>query len=204
MEKKKYLTKITPIQEKFIEIYCAKYGEKSATQCAMDAGYARSSAHTRAAELLDWRKHPDIAMEIQERLAGLREAWDINKDKHLAMLTKIRDEARGKGQYGVVAKCEHLRGLVSGLYIERQMTLHKELSTEDLHDKMKQIFPSKAHFLKEQQNLMNEIFPDDKDGIQISIPEGVDLKSKKDAKISKGGKELIDKINKIDGEKKDA
>ncbi len=69
---------------------------------------------------------------------------------------------------------------------------------------MKQIFPSKAHFLKEQQNLMNEIFPDDKDGIQISIPEDVDLKSKKDAKISKGGKELIDKINKIDDGKKDA
>ncbi|MDP7555777.1 MAG: terminase small subunit, partial [Nitrospinota bacterium] len=126
MNKKKYLTKITPIQERFIDNYCSKYGEWSATQCAMAAGYARSSAHTRAAELLDWRKHPDIAMEIQERLAGLREAWDINKDKHLAMLTKIRDEARGKGQYGVVAKCEHLRGLVSGLYIERQMTLHKE------------------------------------------------------------------------------
>jgi hypothetical protein len=35
MEKKKYLTKITPIQEKFIEIYCAKYGEWSATQCAI-------------------------------------------------------------------------------------------------------------------------------------------------------------------------
>ena len=51
---------------------------------------------------------------------------------------------------------------------------------------------------------MNEIFPDDKDGIQISIPEDVDLKSKKDAKISKGGKELIDKINKIDEEEKDA
>jgi hypothetical protein len=69
---------------------------------------------------------------------------------------------------------------------------------------MKQIFPSKAHFLKEQQNLMNEIFPDDKDGIQISIPEDADLKSKKDAKISKGGKDLIDKINKIDDGKKDA
>ncbi len=191
MNKKKYLTKITPIQERFIDNYCSKYGEWSATQCAMAAGYARSSAHTRAAELLDWRKHPDIAMEIQERLAGLREAWDINKDKHLAMLTKIRDEARKKGQYGVVAKCEELRGRVSGLYIERQMTLHKELSTEDLHDKMKQIFPSKAHFLKEQQNLMNEIFPDDKDGIQISIPEEVDLKSKKDPKISKEGKRLI-------------
>ena len=198
MEKKKYLTKITPIQEKFIEIYCAKYGEKSATQCAMDAGYARSSAHTRAAELLDWRKHPDIAIEIQERLAGLREAWDIDKDKHLAMLTKIRDEARLKGQYGVVAKCEELRGRVSGLYIERSMTTNVELSSEDLHDKMKQIFPSKGHFLKEQHNLMNELFPEDKDGIQISIPDEEDLKGKKDLKISKEGKKLIEHSRKLD------
>ena len=56
------------------------------------AGYSPSSAHTRAAELLDWRKHPDIAIEIQDRLAALREAWDVNRDKHLAML--LRSEMR--------------------------------------------------------------------------------------------------------------
>ena len=42
--KNKYLTKFTPIQEKFIDNYCSKYGEISATQCAINAGYARSSA----------------------------------------------------------------------------------------------------------------------------------------------------------------
>ena len=53
VENKKYQDKITPIQQKFIENYTSKYGQWSATQCAIAAGYSPSSAHTRAAELLD-------------------------------------------------------------------------------------------------------------------------------------------------------
>ena len=51
-DKKKYLVKVTPIQEKFVDEYCSKFGEISATQCAINAGYARNSAHTRAHEFL--------------------------------------------------------------------------------------------------------------------------------------------------------
>ena len=72
VEEKKYQDKITPIQQKFIENYTTRYGQWSATQCAIAAGYSSSSAHTRAAELLDWKKHPDIAIEIQDRLAALQ------------------------------------------------------------------------------------------------------------------------------------
>ena len=160
-DKNKYLTKLTPIQEKFIDIYCSKYGEKSATQCAMDAGYARSSAHTRAAELLDYRKHPEISIEIQERLAGLREQWDINKDKHLAMLTKIRDEARVKGQYGVVAKCEELRGRVSGLYIERSMTANVELTDEDINERLKSVAQDRKGYIALMLSEADELFPEE-------------------------------------------
>ena len=155
---KKYLTKFTPQQEKFIDMYCSKYGELSATQCAINAGYARSSAHTRAAELLDWRKHPDIALEIQDRLAGLREQWDINKDKHLAMLTKIRDEARLKGQYGVVAKCEELRGRVSGLYIERQMTLTGSMDEAAMSEKFKTMFKTREEYRQLSESMADELF----------------------------------------------
>ena len=161
VENKKYQDKIPPIQQKFIENYTSKYGQWSATQCAIAAGYSPSSAHTRAAELLDWRKHPDIAIEIQDRLAALREAWDVNRDKHLAMLVKIRDASMEKGMYGVANKAEELRGKVAGLYVERNLTLTKELSSEDLHDKMKEIFPTKEAFLAGQRDIMQELFPDD-------------------------------------------
>jgi len=162
LAKKKYNDKITPLQQKFIDCYCSRYGEWSATACAIHAGYDRKSAHSRASELLDWKRHPDVALEIQGRLAGLREAWDITRDKHLAMLTKIRDEARTKGQYGVVAKCEELRGRVAGLYIERNLVLKRELSEDEVHDKMKQIFPTKEAFRQSQKELFDDLFPNKK------------------------------------------
>ena len=97
---KKYLTKITPKQQKFIDLYTSKYGELSATDCAIRAGYERSSAHTRANELLDWRKNPEVVKEIEQRQIANREIWLIDKEKHLANLTRIQNEARAKGQYG--------------------------------------------------------------------------------------------------------
>lgn len=161
LETKKYNDKITPLQQKFIDNYCSKYGQWSATQCAINAGYDIKSAHTRASELLDWRKHPDIALEIQGRVAGLREAWDVNRDKHLAMLTKIRDAAMEKGQYGVANKAEELRGKVAGLYVDRNLTITKELSESELNDKIKTIFPDKESFIKGQVSVMRDLFPDD-------------------------------------------
>ncbi len=163
LETKKYNDKITPLQQKFIDNYCSKYGQWSATQCAITAGYEIKSAHTRASELLDWRKHPDIALEIQGRIAGLREAWDVNRDKHMAMLTKIRDAAMEKGQYGVANKAEELRGKVAGLYIERNLTLTKDLTDQDVENKIKEIFPDKESFIKGQRDLMKQLFPDAED-----------------------------------------
>ena len=158
LETKKYQDKITPMQQKFIDNYCAKYGQWSATQCAINAGYDIKSAHTRASELLDWKKHPDIALEIQGRVAGLREAWDIDRDKHLAMLTRIRDAAMDKGQYGVANKAEELRGKVAGLYIDRNITLTKELSEEEIEEKIKHIFPDRASFMASQEELAKDMF----------------------------------------------
>ena len=161
LELKKYNDKITPKQQKFIDNYCAKYGQWSATQCAINAGYDIKSAHTRASELLDWKKHPDIALEIQGRVAGLREAWDIDRDKHLAMLTRIRDAAMDKGQYGVANKAEELRGKVAGLYIDRNITITKELSEEELNDKIKTIFPDRETFMASNEALAKDMFGED-------------------------------------------
>ena len=161
LENKKYADKITPLQRKFIDNYCSKYGQWSATQCAINAGYDIKSAHTRSSELLDWKKHPDIALEIQGRVAGLREAWDITRDKHLAMLTKIRDAAMDKGQYGIANKAEELRGKVAGLYIDRNITITKELSEQELNDKIKTIFPDRETFMASNEALAKDMFGED-------------------------------------------
>ena len=87
----------------------------------------------------------------------------MNRDKHLAMLTRIRDAALEKGNLGVANKSEELRGKVAGLYVERNLNITKELTSDELTDKMKDLFPSKEVFIQENQRLMKELFPDDED-----------------------------------------
>ena len=159
---KKYLTKITPKQQKFIDLYTSKYGELSATDCAIRAGYERSSAHTRANELLDWRKNPEVVRAIEDRQIANREIWLIDKEKHLANLTRIQNEARTKGQYGVAIKAEELKGKVQGFYVDRNLTLTKELSEEDITQQMKSMFNTREEYEAAHAGLAEELFPSKK------------------------------------------
>ncbi len=156
------LNKLTPKQELFIEIYCANYGIKSARQCAIEAGYEKESAHTRANEMLDFRKNFNVYNEIQNRLAATRDSWEISRDRHLAALTKIRDEAIEQKNLGTAAKCEELRGKIAGLYIERNITLTKELTEEEIDKKMKAAFTTKEEIDALGEYLKQELFPTEK------------------------------------------
>lgn len=155
---KKYLTKITPKQEKFIDIYVSGYGELTATECAIRAGYEKSSAHTRANELLDYRKYPEVCSRIEKDLIGHKEIWLVDKERHLANLTRIGNEARKKGLYGVAGKMEELKGRAQGFYIDRNITMTKELSEDDLDDKIRRMFPDRAEFEDINIKLADKIF----------------------------------------------
>ena len=48
-------------------------------------------------------------------------------------------------------------------FIERNLNITKELTSDELTDKMKDLFPSKEVFIQENQRLMKELFPDDED-----------------------------------------
>ena len=162
---KKYLTELTPKQRKFIDVYCSKYGEISATACAIAAGYSRDSAHTKASELLDFRKYPQVRMEIDLRLAHSRELWSISRDKSMAHLFKIGEEAKKKGNLGVAAKCDELRGKLGGLYIEKLHTLNenRELSEDELNEKIRKIFPTRTDFLKGSKSMIEGLYEEDKE-----------------------------------------
>ena len=159
--KKKYLTSFTAKQRKFIDLYCSRYGEWSATQCAIAAGYEKDSAHTRANELLNWRLYPDVRKEIDVRLEDSRKVWEIDRNKSMANLFRIGQEAGEKGQYGVKAKCEELRGKLAGLYIEKQMVLSKEMSEEDMDAKWKSLFQSKEEMIAVNNQLADQVWNDD-------------------------------------------
>ena len=137
---KKYDLTITDKQIKFIDLYCSKYGELSATECAIRAGYSRTSAYQRAHELLNPRVSPATAKIIQDRLMGNMEVWMVDKQKHMANLCRIQEAAKEKGQYGVAAKCEELKGKVQGFYIERNLNLNAEVSAEDSKERIRRMY----------------------------------------------------------------
>ena len=91
-----------------------------------------------------------------------KEVWLIDKVKHLANLSRIQQEARKKGQYGVAIKAEELKGKVQGFYVDRNLTLTKELSSEDLHDKMKTMFQSREEYDAMNDSLREELFGEEK------------------------------------------
>lgn len=162
---KKYLTKHTPKQEKFIDLYCSRYGELSASDCARLAGYESASAHTRATELLDWRKHPSVVREIDLRLADSRKLWSIDRDKSLAELFKIKQKADAKGMLGVSAKCAELRAKLGGLFIERiqTMNVNKELNEDEITEKLLKLFPTKKDYLESMDEMMLGLYNDKSD-----------------------------------------
>ena len=158
---KKYVTTFTAKQRKYIDLYCSKYGEWSATQCSIAAGYEKDSAHTRANELMNWRLYPEVRKEIDMRLEDSRKVWEIDRNKSMANLFRIGQEAGEKGQYGVKAKCEELRGKLAGLYIEKQMILSKEISEEDMDAKWKSLFQSKEEMIAVNNQLAEQVWNDD-------------------------------------------
>jgi hypothetical protein len=167
---KKYLTNLTPKQEKFIDLYCSRYGDLSASDCARLAGYEASSAHTRATELLDWRKYPQVRKEIDIRMADSRKLWSIDRDKSLAALFKIKQKADKKGNFGVAAKCEELRAKLGGLFIERiqTMNINKEMSDDQLNDRLLKSFPTKKDWLEGQLATMDDLYPDDDTTVDLA------------------------------------
>jgi len=154
---KKYDLTITDKQIKFIDLYCSKYGELSATDCAIRAGYSRTSAYQRAHELLNPRLSPATAKIIQDRLQGNMEVWLIDKEKHLANLHRIQQDAKAKGQYGVAGKMEELKGKVQGFYVERNLNLNVEQKQEDTKERIRRMYDREDYetFIKGQ---INEIF----------------------------------------------
>ena len=171
---KKYQTKLSPQQLNFIDIYTTKYGQITATEAAIRAGYARESAHTRAYELLNWKINPQVRHEIDRRLADSRETWTIDRDKGMAALWKTEREAEAKGLYGVKAKCIELRLKLAGLFVEKHMIATKELTEDELNDKWKQLFDNRDEMELAHRDLMDEVWGQEKPKLLAAEKKKID------------------------------
>ena len=143
--------KLTEQQIKFANLLISEQGRKTATACAIEAGYAKDSARQAASKLQNPKLFPLVVQYIGE----LREEWqkqfEVTFGNHIAELAKLRNEARDKKAWSAAVNAEVARGKAAGLYIEQKIIRTgklEDLTTEELEARMKQIIDDYSPILE--------------------------------------------------------
>ena len=133
---------LTEQQKKFAELLVYNEGRKTPTECAQEAGYAEGSCHVRASELRNPNKFPIVVKYIGELRTEIQKKYEVNFERHITELGRIRQEALAKGAFSAATNAEVARGKAAGLYIEQRISLTgkiEDLSIEDLEAKARKI-----------------------------------------------------------------
>lgn len=113
--------KLTPKQIKFCLLFVQEGDTKTASQCAIEAGYSENRAKQEASEL---RKHPGCMEYIRELRNQDEKKYEVNLHKHLKRLHQLSVGAEEKGNWNAAVTAEKSRGQVAGLYIDRKEIMH--------------------------------------------------------------------------------
>ena len=143
--------RLTEQQIKFANLLISEQGRKSATACAIEAGYAKESARQAASVLQNPKKYPLVVQYIGELREELQKKYDVTFGSHVTELAKLRDEAREKKAWSAAVNAEVARGKAAGLYIEQKIIRTgklEDLSTEELESRMKQIMDDYSPILE--------------------------------------------------------
>ena len=143
--------KLTESQMKFAYELVTNEGRKTATQCALDAGYAKDSARQYASKLQNPKLYPLVVKYTGELREEWQKKYEVNYEKHITELGKIRQEALKKGAWSAAVNAEVARGKAAGLYIEQKIIRTgklEDLTTEELENRMKQIIEDYSPILE--------------------------------------------------------
>jgi phage terminase small subunit len=143
--------RLTEQQIKFANLLVSEEGRMTATQCAIEAGYAKDSARQAASVLQNPKKYPLVVQYIGELREELQKKYDVTFGSHITELAKLRDEARDKKAWSAAVNAEVARGKAAGLYIEQKIIRTgklEDLSTEELESRMKQIIDDYSPILE--------------------------------------------------------
>ena len=130
------------MQKKFAYELVTNEGRKTKTECAIDAGYDKESAHVRASELTNPRRYPLVVQYIGELREEYQKKYEVNFGNHIAELAKLRDDSRKKGAWSAAINAEVARGKAAGLYVEQKIIRTgklEDLSAEQLEHRLKTI-----------------------------------------------------------------
>jgi phage terminase small subunit len=158
--------RLTEMQQKFAELLVFNEGRKTPTECAIEAGYDKDSAHVRASELRNPNKYPGVVKYIGELREELQKKYEITFEKHVAELAKLRDSSRDKGAWSAAINAEVARGKAAGLYVEQKIIRTgklEDMSEKELEAKMKQLIEDHKGLIVEADfDIVNEKQPEKK------------------------------------------
>ena len=158
------------MQIKFAELLVFNEGRKTATECAIEAGYEKDSAYVRASELRNPRRFPLVVKYIGELREEMQKKHEVTFEKHITELAKLRDSSRDKGAWSAAINAEVARGKAAGLYIEQKIIRTgklEDMTEKELELKMKQLIDDhKGLIIESDFNVVNE-----KEEQQEQIPQ---------------------------------
>ena len=143
--------KLTEAQVKFANLLVCEEGRKTATQCAIEAGFAKDSARQYASLLQNPKKYPLVVQYIGELRDEWQKKYEVTFANHVSEQGKLRDEARQKKAWSAAVNAEVARGKAAGLYIEQKIIRTgklEDLTTEELEGRMKQIIDDYSPILE--------------------------------------------------------
>jgi len=156
--------KLTEMQMKFAWELVSNEGRKTATQCAIDAGYSQEgdAARVAASKLQNPKQYPLVVKYIGELRTELQKKYDVTFSTHITELAKLRDESREKGAWSAAINAEVARGKAAGLYVEQKIIRTgsiDDLSADELEARMKEILNDYAPLLEgvEVKDLEEEV-----------------------------------------------
>ncbi len=149
---------LTEMQKEFARLHVENSfgkGALSNTEAAIKAGYAPESSYQRAYELLNPKLCPHVVKYISDLKDDFRRKNNIDPDKHMGRLHHLGLKAEENKMYGIAGQMEIARGKVAGYYVEKKMTLHKNVedqTEEELEEKMKKILNDYKHILEDKND----------------------------------------------------
>ena len=143
--------RLTEMQMKFAQLLVTNEGRKTPTECAVEAGYDKDTAHVRASELRNPKKYPLVVKYIGEIREEYQKKYEVTYERHIAELAKIRDAALRKGAFSAAGNVEKSRGQAAGLYVEQKIIRTGKLddmSKEEMETELKSILDEYSPILE--------------------------------------------------------
>jgi phage terminase small subunit len=143
--------KLTEMQMKFAHELVTNEGRKTATECAIAAGYSPDAAVVSASKLQNPKTYPLVVQYIGQLRDEYQKKYDVTFGRHISELAKLRDNARESKAWSAAVNAEVARGKAAGLYVEQKIIRTgslSDLTAEQLETRMKEIIQEYSPILE--------------------------------------------------------